>query len=61
MNRKTGIERKQYIEEQFPDMQLSDENKDMEIMVDYEYRVTVKLEEIPKWWGLDRYAENKNE
>ena len=43
-------------------MQLSYENKDMEIMVDYEKRVTVKLEElIPKWWGMDRYAENENE
>lgn len=37
-------------------MQLSLKNKDMEIMVDYEKRKTVKLEElIPNWWGMERY------
>ena len=37
-------------------MQLSLKNKDMEIMVDYEKRETVTLEElIPKWWGMERF------
>ena len=37
-------------------MQLSLKNKDMEIMVDYEKRDTVTLEELmPNWWGLERY------
>ena len=28
----------------------------MEIMVDYEKRETVTLEElIPKWWGMERF------
>ncbi len=37
-------------------MQLSDKNKDMEIMVDYKNRKTVKLEELlPDWWGWKRY------
>ena len=40
-------------------MQLSLKNKDMEIMVDYESRKTIKLEElIPNWWGLKRYNNN---
>ena len=39
-------------------MQLSLKNKDMEIMVDYEKREIVTLEElIPKWWGIERYNE----
>lgn len=39
-------------------MQLSLKNKDMEIMVDYEKREIVTLEElIPKWWGMERYHE----
>ena len=38
-------------------MQLSLKNKDMEIMVDYEKRETVTLEElIPKWWGMERFS-----
>lgn len=41
-------------------MQLSLKNKDMEIMVDYEKRKTVKLEElIPNWWGMERYQTNE--
>ena len=37
-------------------MQLSYQNKDMEIMVDYEKRETVTLEELlPNWWGVERY------
>ena len=37
-------------------MQLSDKNKDMEILVDYENRKTVKLIELlPNWWGWKRY------
>jgi len=37
-------------------LQLSDKNKDMEIMTDYESRKTIKLEElIPHWWGWKRY------
>ena len=38
-------------------MQLSLKNKDMEIMVDYEKREIVTLEElIPKWWGMERFS-----
>ncbi|RHR20477.1 cytidine deaminase [Clostridium sp. AF19-22AC] len=37
-------------------MQLSIKNKDIEIMVDYNTRETVRLEELmPKWWGTERY------
>ena len=37
-------------------MQLSDKNKDMEIMVDYDKRETITLGELmPKWWGWYRY------
>lgn len=37
-------------------MQLSLKNKDMEIMVHYEKREIVTLEElIPKWWGMEMY------
>lgn len=37
-------------------MQLSLKNKDMEIMVDYDSRKTVTLEELlPNWWGMKRY------
>lgn len=40
-------------------MQLSYQNKDMEIMVDYEKRETVTLEElVPNWWGVERYKES---
>ncbi|MBD5462436.1 MAG: cytidine deaminase [Lachnospiraceae bacterium] len=42
-------------------MQLSLKNKDMEIMVDYEKREIVTLEElIPKWWGMERYTAAHN-
>ncbi len=41
-------------------MQLSDKNKDMEILVNYPARKTVKLIDlIPDWWGWDRYEKNK--
>lgn len=37
-------------------MQLSLKNKDAEIMVDYEKRETITLEELmPRWWGMERY------
>lgn len=37
-------------------LQLSDKNKDMEILTDYENRKTVKLIDlIPGWWGWKRY------
>lgn len=37
-------------------MQLNLRNKDMEIMVDYEKREIVTLEQlIPSWWGMERY------
>ena len=37
-------------------MQLSLQNKDMEIMIDYEKRETITLEKlIPQWWGTERY------
>ena len=37
-------------------LQLSDKNKDMEILTDYENRKTVKLIELmPGWWGWKRY------
>ena len=40
-------------------MQLSKENKNMEIMIDYDNRQTVKLEEIlPYWWGDSVNNEN---
>lgn len=39
-------------------MQLSAENRNMEIMVDYDRRQTVTLEELmPNWWGEERYRE----
>lgn len=39
-------------------MQLSLKNKDMEIMVDYDKRETVTLEELlPQWWGYERYEQ----
>ena len=41
-------------------MQLSLQNKDMEIMVDYEKREVITLEELlPKWWGMERYTINE--
>ena len=37
-------------------LQLSDKNKDMEILTDYENRKIVKLIELmPGWWGWKRY------
>ena len=37
-------------------MQLDLKNKDMEIMVDYENREVVTLENLlPDWWGMYRY------
>lgn len=38
-------------------LQLALENRDMEILVDYETRETVTLKELlPNWWGLERYG-----
>ena len=43
-------------------MQLSPRNKDAEILVDYETRETITLNELmPKWWGDERYAEQNVE
>lgn len=40
-------------------MQLSSENRHMEIMVDYDSRKTITLGEIlPLWWGEERYTQN---
>lgn len=40
-------------------MQLSEKNRDMEIMVDYQSRETVTLKELlPNWWGEERYQQN---
>lgn len=37
-------------------MQLSSKNKDMEIMVDYQKRDIITLEELlPNWWGEERH------
>jgi cytidine deaminase len=37
-------------------MQLSPQNKDMEIMVNYQKREIVILKELlPNWWGEDQY------
>lgn len=39
-------------------LQLSDKNKDTEIMVDYESRETITLGELmPSWWGWERWEE----
>lgn len=41
-------------------MQLSEKNRNTEIMVDYESRKTVTLGElIPQWWGDERYGSEK--
>ena len=38
-------------------LQLALENRDMEILADYETRETVTLGELlPNWWGLERYG-----
>ncbi len=40
-------------------MQLSEKNKDMEILIDIKDRKTVKLIDIIQdWWGWDRYSKN---
>ena len=42
-------------------MQLSYENRNMEIMSDYASRTTVTLGEIfPGWWGYRRYTEGED-
>ena len=39
-------------------VQLAEENRDMEIMVDFDKRETIRLKELmPKWWGEERYIE----
>lgn len=39
-------------------MQLAQENKNMEIMTDYDKRETITLEKlIPQWWGNERYEQ----
>ena len=41
-------------------MQLSRENRNIEIMVDYDARKTIQLKDlIPNWWGDKRYEEHK--
>lgn len=43
-------------------MQLSLENKEMEIMVDYDKRETITLGElVPMWWGEERYNSSKTD
>ena len=40
-------------------LQLSDKNKDMEILTDYDTRKTVKLIDLmPGWWGWKRYKKD---
>ena len=40
-------------------MQLDYENRDMEILTDYETRKTVLLKDlIPNWWGNKRYPQS---
>ena len=42
-------------------MQLDEENKNMQILLDYDKREVVTLSELmPNWWGGERYAEAKN-
>ncbi len=43
-------------------MQLDYDNRNMEIMTDYEKKETIQLKELmPKWWGEERYEqENTN-
>ena len=41
-------------------LQLSEKNRDMEILVDFETRKTVRLESlVPNWWGWERYGQAK--
>lgn len=43
-------------------MQLSEKNKKIEIMVDYDKREIIKLEElISNWWGDERYVNDSLE
>ena len=44
-------------------MQLSYENRNMEILIDYESRKIVILKDlVPNWWGDKRYhKEEKND
>ena len=38
-------------------MELSEKNRNMEILVDYDARQTVTLQELmPLWWGEERYG-----
>ena len=40
-------------------MQLNKDNKDIEILTDYETRKTIRLSEVlPNWWGDKRYNSN---
>lgn len=40
-------------------MQLDKDSGEIEILVDYESRKTVRLKELlPDWWGKERFAEN---
>ena len=40
-------------------LQLNKDNKDMEIMIDYESRKTITLLELmPNWWGWSRYEDS---
>ena len=42
-------------------LQLSEQNKQMQIMTDYANRATVTLEELtPEWWGWERYEQAKS-
>lgn len=42
-------------------LQLSEENRNMVIMADYESRETITLAELmPKWWGDERYEQAKS-
>ena len=41
-------------------LQLSEKNRDMEILVDFETRETIRLEAlVPNWWGWERYEQAK--
>lgn len=41
-------------------LQLSEKNRNMEILVDFETRETVRLESlVPNWWGWERYEQAK--
>ena len=43
-------------------MQLSEKNKDMEILVNYDTKETVKLIDLlPGWWGWKRYEQAQNQ